>query len=106
MIFRFSGPFTARDMYNSLSPADLRNLLEPWANEHVEVHVFDLTDVPYMDSMGLGFIVTHFVRCKSRGMKLVLAGVSPRVLQLMQLTKTDTLIPMVATVEEVDGHLG
>jgi anti-anti-sigma factor len=106
MIFRFSGPFTARDMYNSLTPADLKNLFEPWAKEQVEVHIFDLTEVPYMDSMGLGFIVTHFVRCKDRGVRLVLAGATPRVLQLLQLTKTDNLFP-IATIEEVNRrHLG
>jgi anti-anti-sigma factor len=30
------------------------------------VNIFDLTDVPYMDSCGLGLLVRHFVRCQNR----------------------------------------
>ena len=102
VIYRFSGPFTARDMHTSLTPAAWRNLFEPPAQEQMAKHIFDLTEVPYMDSTGLGLVVSHFARCKGRSVQLVLAGVSPRVLQLLQLTKTDNLIPMTATVEEAD----
>jgi hypothetical protein len=51
MIFRFCGPFTARDMYSSLSPDAFRNIFEavPGAPQPAS-HIFDLTDVPYMDS--------------------------------------------------------
>lgn len=98
VIYRFSGPFTARDMFNSLTPTALRDLFE--APAQTELHIFDLSEVPYMDSTGLGVVVSHFARCKGKGVRLVLAGVGPRVLQLFQLTKTDGLIPMAATVEE------
>ena len=105
VIFHFTGPLTARDMYTSLTPAALRNLFELPAQVQTTVHIFDLTGVPYMDSSGLGLLVSHYARCKDRGIKLVLAGVSLRVLQLMQLTKVDALIPMAATVEEANhGH--
>ena len=102
-IFRFSGPFTTRDMYTSLTPAALRNLFERPTQEQKAVHIFDLTEVPYMDSAGLGMLVSHFARSQGRGVRLVLAGVSPRVLRLFQAIKLDNLIPMAATVEEADG---
>jgi anti-anti-sigma factor len=35
-----------------------------------------------MDSAGLGLIVSHYVRFQGRGVRLVLAEVSLRVLQL------------------------
>jgi anti-anti-sigma factor len=55
-----------------------------------------------MDSIGLGLIVSHYVRCRGRGVQLVLAGVSPRVLQPFEMTKVDGFFPRIATVEEAD----
>lgn len=102
LVFRFSGPFTARDMYTALSPAALKNLFEtePSPQHPAQLTIFDLTDVPYMDSCGLGLIVSHFVRCQNKGVRFVAAGVAPRVLQLFQTTRIDHLFPMTGTVEE------
>jgi anti-anti-sigma factor len=90
-------------MHSSLSPIALRNTfeLEPEAEDSA-VHILDLTEVPYMDSAGLGMIVSHYVRCQGKGIRLFAAGVSPRVLQLLEMTKTEDLFPRVASVEEID----
>jgi anti-anti-sigma factor len=103
VIFRLSGPFTARDMYSSLSPIALRNTFESEEGDvpHA-LHILDLTDVPYIDSAGLGLIVSHYVRCQGRGVRLVVAGVNPRVLQLLEMTKVDGFLPRIGTVEEAD----
>ena len=103
IIFRLAGPFTARDMYTCLSPDALRNTFESTPDSaQPTVHIFDLSKVPYMDSAGLGMMVSHHVRCQRHGIRLILAGVSPRVLQLFQLTNVGNLFSMVATVEETD----
>jgi anti-anti-sigma factor len=107
VIFRFSGPFTARDMYATLTPVALRNIFEPDEaashNQPPTVNILDLTEVPYMDSCGLGLIVSHFVRCQNKGVRLVAAGVTPRVLQLFKTTKTDQLFPMTGTLDEASA---
>ena len=102
VVFRFSGPFTARDMYAALTPAALKNLFEtePVPRNPAQVNIFDLTDVPYMDSCGLGLIVGHFVRCQTKGVHFIAAGVGPRVLALFKTTKTDHLFPITETVDE------
>lgn len=103
VIFRLIGPFTARDMYTCLSPDALRNTFELMPDTaQPAVHIFDLSQVPYMDSAGLGMMVSHHVRCQRQGIRLILTGVSPRVLQLFQLTNVANLFSMVATVEEAD----
>jgi len=105
VIFRFSGPFTARDMYAALSPAALRSIFESDPPHHVpSVNIFDLTEVPYMDSCGLGLIVGHFVRCQNKGIHLIAAGVAPRVLELFKTTRTDHLFPFTATVDEASSR--
>lgn len=94
VIFRFAGPFTARDMFGSLTPDALSNMLDfQSADVPPALNVLDLTEVPYMDSSGLGIIVRHSVRCKARGVRLVVVGASPRVLQLFKMTNVDALLP-------------
>jgi ABC-type transporter Mla MlaB component len=105
VIFRFHGAFTARDMYGSLTPFALSNMLafqSPGDNGPPALNILDLTDVPYMDSAGLGIIVRHYVRCKSKGVRLIVAGAVPRVLDLFKMTKVDGLIPATDTVEEAE----
>jgi anti-anti-sigma factor len=105
VIFRLSGPFTGRDMYAALSPTALNRIFEtdPTPNHHAAVNILDLTEVPYMDSCGLGLIVSHLVRSQGKGVQVIAAGVSPRVLQLLKTTRIDRLIPMAATVEEASS---
>ena len=105
VIFRLCGPFTARDMYGSLTPADLRNMLDfqsAPSEQLPAMNILDLTEVPYMDSTGLGMIVSHYVRCQGRGVRMIAAGVSPRVLELLKLTKMDAVLATTATVEDAD----
>ena len=104
VIFHFSGPFTARTVFECQSPDavskmfDLQLMLP--SGEPPAVNIFDLTDVPYMDSSGLGMVVRHYVRCQDKGVRFVAAGVNPRVLELFKLTNLDTVIPLIDTVAE------
>lgn len=105
VIFRLSGPLTARDRYGSLTPQALSNMLEfqSTPDERLPVlNIFDLTDVPYMDSTGLGMVMTHHTRCAAKGIRLVVAGASQRVQQLFEMTKVDTVLNIAGTVAEAD----
>jgi anti-anti-sigma factor len=104
VVFRFSGPFTARTVFECQSPEavskmfDLQLMLN--SGEPPTLNVFDLTDVPYMDSTGLGMVIRHYVRCQDKGVRFIASGVNARVLELFKLTNVDTVIPLIATVEE------
>src|ERR1700722_12394595 len=105
VIFRLCGPFTARDMYGSLTPVDLQNMLDFQSTPSEELpalNILDLTEVPYMDSTGLGMIVRHYVRCQGKGVRMVAAGASERVLELFKLTKMDGVISTSSTVDDAD----
>jgi anti-anti-sigma factor len=92
-------------MYGSLTPDALNDMFElnPTANGGLpSLNILDLTEVPYMDSSGLGVIVRHYVRCKNKGVKLIVAGADSRVLNLFKLCNVDALIHTAATVEEAE----
>lgn len=101
-VLRLSGPFTARDMYSTMSPDAFRDIFEPVpGDEQPAVYIFDLTEVPYMDSHGLGMLVRHYVRCQSRGIRMSITGVSPRVQELFRITKMESVLP-IAEIKKSD----
>ena len=105
VIFRFRGPFTARDMYASMAPVVLQNLLDFQSvpGEQLPVlNILDLTEVPYMDSRGLGIVVRHYVHCQGKGVKFLAVGATLRVLDLFKITKVDGVLPLAASVEDID----
>ncbi len=56
--------------------------------------VIDLSGVPYMDSAGLGAVLSFHVSCGRSSRKYALAGVAPRLLTMMQVAHVDTLLHM------------
>lgn len=68
--------------------------------------VIDLTAVDYMDSAGLGMLVYVFGTIREKMGALRLCGVAPRLLSLLQLTKTDTFLTIDHTRAESLAALG
>jgi anti-sigma B factor antagonist len=66
--------------------------------------ILDITGVPYMDSAGIGAIINYFVHLRKRSVKLTVAGINGRVIELFKLTGADTVIPITATVEEAEAQ--
>jgi anti-anti-sigma factor len=97
LIFHLNGPLTLLNLF------DLQTQLR--STDPPALTVLDLAGVPYMDSAGMGMVVNHYVRCTGKGVRLIVAGVSPRVLELFKLTKVDGVISMAATVEEAEARL-
>jgi anti-sigma B factor antagonist len=61
--------------------------------------ILDLTNVPYMDSAGLGVLTNSFVSHQKNGRRLVLVGVNERLRALFEITKLDHLFTVFPTVE-------
>jgi anti-sigma B factor antagonist len=62
--------------------------------------VFDLTEVELVDSAGLGMLVYTYGSLRSKGGTLRLCVVGPRVMSLLELTNTTTLLAIDATRED------
>jgi len=61
--------------------------------------VLDLTLVEFIDSVGLGALVSCFKRIGSRG-RLVIVGAKGAVSRLFSLTRMDKVFPLYPTLEE------
>jgi anti-sigma B factor antagonist len=62
--------------------------------------ILDLTQVPYIDSAGIGALVGAFVTRQKDGRRLALAGVTERVRNTMQVTRVEQFFKFYDTVED------
>lgn len=69
-------------------------------NESAETMILDLSDVPYIDSTGLGSLVATYVSHQKKGRCLVLTGVTPRVKKVMEITKVKDFFVIFPTTWE------
>jgi anti-sigma B factor antagonist len=67
--------------------------------------ILDLSDVPYMDSAGLGVLVTAYVSRQKSGRKMVLSGINPRVQRLFDITRVAGLFLIFSNPEEAIAAL-
>ena len=94
-VFCLSGPLTLRNLFELQS--ELRRSEPPLMT------VIDLTAVPYMDSAGMGLVMNTYVRCQTRGVKMIVAGANNRVMDLFKVTKVDAVLPLVKTIEDAEA---
>ena len=73
-------------------------------HENAETMILDLSDVPYIDSVGLGCLVAACVSHQKTGRCLVLTGLKPRVRKVMEITKVnDFFVTFGTTWEAVEA---
>ena len=88
-IYRLSGPLVLNNMF--AFQAALR--------AETATTILDLTEVPYIDSAGLGILTNSYVSHQRLGRKLLFVGVNERVSALFKLTSVDKLFEVFTTVE-------
>ena len=105
VILHFRGPFTMRDVYSCLPTMTWSQVLDlsPHEGETQPVrNILDLSECTYVDSSGLGMIVTHHVRCQKKGVRLIACGLNQQVHEVFKMTRVDTVIPIANTLEEAE----
>src|SRR5262245_29785062 len=92
-----SGPLTASNS------ATFQNAIR--REEHAETIILDLSEVPYVDSAGLGLLVTAFVTRQKSGRKMVMCGINQRVQKLFEITRVASLFLIFSSPEEAIAAL-
>jgi anti-sigma B factor antagonist len=90
-VLRLKGPLT----YENLS--SFQNAIR---REDSLTMILDMTEVPYVDSAGLGSLVSTYVTGQKTGRRVVLTGVNDRVLKLFEITRVEPLFLIFSTVWE------
>lgn len=87
-VLTLSGPLTLGTNLKTLD-ATIATLIHGGARRLI----FDLAASPYADSAGLGTLIHTSGLLAAHGGALRLAGVSDRILSMLKMTRTDSLIP-------------
>lgn len=68
--------------------------------ENAPTMIFDLSGVPYLDSSGLGSLVTAYTSAQKTGRRVALTGVNKRVMKVFEMTKVEPIFLIFETVPE------
>ncbi|PYX38188.1 MAG: anti-sigma factor antagonist [Acidobacteria bacterium] len=79
--------------------ANLRDTVKKLINENKDI-VLNLSGVSYIDSGGLGTLVALYTSAQTNGGKIKLASLTPRVGDLLQVTKLVTIFEVYDNEEQ------
>ena len=98
LIARLVGPNIGQREAEIITEAMAKTLAH--AVDATVMHV-DMTEVTFMNSMGIGMLVDLRGKTSSRKMKLVLGGVKPELEQLLKMVRLDKLFKICTTDAEL-----
>ncbi len=93
-ILCLQGPMTAKTV------SSFQNAMR---NEVAPIVILDLAEVPYVDSAGLGSLVSAYISCHKAGRQVVLTGINSRILRLFEITRVESLFLMFPTLDDALG---
>jgi anti-sigma B factor antagonist len=96
MVLKLVGPLTLSTMFGFQNEF---RLMTP------QVLVLHCSEIPYMDSAGLGLLMNHHVSGQDHGRKLLLAGVNERIAELFKMTKVDGVLSRFSSVAAAEESL-
>src|SRR6266436_5555090 len=95
-ILKLSGPLTIRTLF------DFQDAARRVSTEPV---ILDLSGVPYMDSAGLGCVISVFTSCQRDNRGFGIVGLADRIRTLFQITHVDGLLPCFGSLEAAEAAL-
>lgn len=87
------------DLLSEYSNREILQAAQARIDEGFTNFVVDLSGIPYMNSVGLNFLITLQSRCTDRSGRLVVAGASAKIIQLLEITKLRPLFHLTDSVE-------
>lgn len=80
--------------------AELNDLLHKCIEEGKKNIVIDLSDVKFMNSSGLGMLISGYTTMKNGGGNLKLAGATDKIQSLLVITKLITIFENYDSIDE------
>jgi len=92
---------------NLMNSSDLRkNIKDLLEENNFPDTVFNLGNVEFVDSTGIGTMIAFYNTLKANGKKMFVVGVSKRVQQIFNLAKLDKMLAILPTMEDALKQLG
>jgi anti-anti-sigma factor len=65
--------------------------------------ILDISKVPYMDSAGLGCVISVFASCQRTNRAFAIIGVTDRIRTLFEVTHVNGLLPCYQTLNDAEA---
>jgi anti-sigma B factor antagonist len=95
-ILRLNGPIIISNLFDLQAKIRANN---------TQCLIIDLTDVPYVDSAGIGALVGAYVTHNKEGRSLALVGVCERVMNALKVTKVESFFRFYDSVASAQASL-
>ena len=95
-VLRLQGPVTISNFFQ------FQSLVRGNKSRHL---ILDMSDVPYMDSAGIGALVGAYVNHQKEGRSLALVGVTDRVRSALQVTRVEQFFKFYGNQAAAQGDL-
>lgn len=95
-ILQLTGPLTLKTLFDFQQAS---------RTETGKPIIVDISGVPYMDSAGLGSVISLFASCQRHNRGFGITGVSERIRTLFEVTHCDGLLPCFDTIESADAAI-
>src|ERR1700760_268895 len=93
-VLRIHGPILLGNFF------PLQNMVR---SDNAPLLILDVTDMPYIDSAGIGCLVGAHISRENSGRKLILVGANDRLQTSLKVTKVDQLFTVSPTLEHALG---
>jgi anti-anti-sigma factor len=93
-IMKLTGPLTLKTLF------DFQQVSRKESGHPI---VVDIDAVPYMDSAGLGSLISVFASCQRNGRGFAIIGLSERIRTLFEVTHCDGLLPCFDSLEAAEA---
>lgn len=87
-------------LHGPLTMENVSPFLNAVRREDAPTMILDFTGVPYLDSSGLGSLISACTSCVKAGRRIALTGVNPRVRRVFEITKVEQVLLMFPTLAD------
>jgi anti-sigma B factor antagonist len=87
-------------LHGPLTMENIAPFMNAVRRESAATMILDFTGVPYLDSSGLGSLVSAYTSCQKSGRRIALTGINQRVLKVFEITKVEPIFLMFPTVSD------
>jgi anti-sigma B factor antagonist len=87
-------------LHGPLTMENVSPFLNAVRREDAPTMILDFTGVPYLDSSGLGSLVSACTSCVKAGRRIALTGVNKRVLKVFEITRVEPVFLMFPTLSD------
>lgn len=88
------------DLIGEINGVEILEIVNNSINQTLNSCIVDLSGVRYMNSSGVGVLITIMTKINNKNGKLVLVNPSSQVVKLLEMTKLDSIFNTVKSITE------